>query len=145
MKYVIFSIFTILGIFINLIIMKSTFYFETPIFMISSSIYKIISLTVYITTIIAVTFVIKNNIYPRIITIIIINFILYTLFNIFTFRIVSPFLSFTAKTFNFVATLYLNEELFSQNKISAKLLTPYILWTFYLTLTSISIFFINNS
>ena len=57
---------------------------------------------------------------------------------------ISPFLLFATKLFHFISTLYLNEEIVAQNKISANILIPYIIWTFYLTLTSISIFFINN-
>lgn len=144
MKYVIFSIFMSLGILINLSIMNNFFYFKIPIFMINPKLYKIISIVIYLITSIAISKTI-NNVYKKLIIIIAINFILYTLFNIFTFKILSPFLSFATKTFNFVSSLYLNEELFLQNKKNAKLLAPYILWTFYLTLTSISIFFINNS
>lgn len=146
MKYVIFFIFYLIIIIINLTIINNSYYFITPIFMVNPTIYKTISTIIFILVTLSIFLIFKDNKHnKRLQIILLINFSLYFLYNLFTFKIISPFLAFTAKIFHFIATLYLNEEIVFKNKISAKLLVPYIIWTFYLTLTSISIFFINNS
>ena len=151
MKYVIFSIFLVLFLQINLFFIKDLYFFITPIFMINPTTYKIISISIFLSiTILLLLYLKKSNfklelIGSRLIIILLINYVLYTLYNIFSFIIVSPFLLFSSKLFQFISSLYLNEEIVAQNKISANVLVPYIIWTFYLTLTSISIFFLNNS
>ena len=150
MKYVIFFIFLILLLFTNIFIIKDSYKFIIPIFMVNPAIYKIISIfLLFILMIAPFIYIIKNHfklelIGTRLIIILIINYLLYTCYNIFTFILISPFLLFATKLFHFISTLYLNEEIVAQNKISANILIPYIIWTFYLTLTSISMFFINN-
>lgn len=151
MKYVIFSIFALFILFINLLMINDFYLFDTTIFTLPPNIYKYCSIIIYFITIIPIFIILKNNYYSlstldkKFKNIIIVNILLYTLYNIFTFKLISPFLSFAIKTFQFVSSLYLNEEIIFQNKISAKLLSPYILWCFYLTLISISNFFLNNS
>ena len=151
MKYVIFSIFLCTLVFINLLIIDNSYYFVTPIFMLNPNIYMIVSVVVFFIVGISIFLIYKDNdcsfwfFSQRLKIILIINFSLYFCYNVFTFKLVSPFLSFACKTFHFISSLYLNEEVIIQNKSSAKLLVPYILWTFYLTLVSISVFFINNS
>lgn len=150
MKYVIFSISLFVSLLINLNIISNSYHFITPIFCISTSIYKIVSVTVYLLVCLAIFIIYKKVNFEflnckKLMIITVINYLLYTLFNLFTFFFPSPFLLFAIKTFHFISTLYLNEEVVLQNKISANLLVPYIIWTFYLTLVSISIFFLNNN
>ncbi len=151
MKYVIFPIFSLFVLFINLLIINNFYLFDTTFFTLPPNIYKYCSIIIYFITIIPIFIILKNNDYllslfdKKFRNIILINILLYTLYNFFTFRLISPFLSFSIKLFQFVSSLYLNEEIIFQNKKSAKLLSPYILWCFYLTLISISNFFLNNS
>ena len=145
MKFLFYFILFILLFSINLLIIDTQYYFITPIFLISPYIYKVSSILVLF--LVCFTLIIlykKKSISIRFIFILFINFILYTLFNLFSFCIISTFFLFCTKLFQFIASLYLNEETFSQDKTSAKLLTPYVIWCFYLTLCSISIFFLNN-
>lgn len=60
------------------------------------------------------------------------------------FILVSPILLFVSKALQFIESIELNSETYI-NKKSAKLLVPYILWTFYLTLISILILFLNST
>ena len=151
MKYVIFPIFSLFVLFINLLIINNFYLFDTTFFTLPPNIYKYCSIIIYFITIIPIFIILKNNDYllslfdKKFRNIILINILLYTLYNFFTFRLINPFLSFSIKLFQFVSSLYLNEEIIFQNKKSAKLLSPYILWCFYLTLISISNFFLNNS
>lgn len=151
MKYVIFPIFLILSLFINILLIKDLYFYITPIFMINPTTYKIISTIIFLSLSLSLLLFLKKSnfklelIGTRLIIILVTNYILYTLYNIFSFIIISPFLLFSTKIFQFISSLYLNEEIVAQNKISANFLVPYIIWTFYLTLTSISIFFLNNS
>ena len=151
MKYVIFPIFALFILFINLLIIKNFYLFKIPFFALPATIYKYCSIIIYLISIIPILIISKNfngsflEFNRTLKNIIIINIFLYILYNIFTFRLISPFLSFSTKIFQFVSSLYLNEEIISQSKTSAKFLNIYILWCFYLTLVSISIFFLNNS
>lgn len=151
MKYVIFSIFSLGFLIINILLIDKNYQFITPIFTINPVYYKVISIMIYILiSYIAFKFFSLNNYQASTIeiktkAIIIINLLTYTIYNIFTFVLISPFIAFASKTFQFIASLHLNEEVVLQTKINAKLLVPYILWTFYLALSSISVFFLNNS
>lgn len=149
MKYVIFFIFSFFILFTNLKIIKESYKFITPIFLVNPYVYKIISIFIFL----LLTAIIFNELKKinfdisfmtrKILSIIIMNIICYTLYNIFTFLIISSFLSFLAKSFGFIFSIYLNGELY-QNKISTKVNSLYIIWSFYLVLTSISIFFLNS-
>lgn len=149
MKYVIFFIFSFFILFTNLKIIKESYKFITPIFLVNPYVYKIISIFIFL----LLTAIIFNELKKinfdisfmtrKFFSIIIMNIICYTLYNIFTFLITSSFLSFLAKSFGFIFSIYLNGELY-QNKISTKVNSLYIIWSFYLVLTSISIFFLNS-
>ncbi len=149
MKYVIFFIFSFFILFTNLKIIKESYKFITPIFLVNPYVYKIISIFIFL----LLTAIIFNELKKinfdisfmtrKFLSIIIMNIICYTLYNIFTFLITSSFLLFLAKSFGFIFSIYLNGELY-QNKISTKVNSLYIIWSFYLVLTSISIFFLNS-
>ncbi len=88
--------------------------------------------------------IIKYKYYSkRLIFILIINIILEILFNIYFLLIVNPFFMFVTKLIQFIFSINLNEEIY-YNKTCAKLLIPYILWSFILSLTTISILFLNR-
>lgn len=115
--------------------------FNTPIFMFKENIYLLSNLIIIIITILSIlNFKNKRR---KTYYIIIINIILEILYNIFLFIIVSPFMIFSSKLFEFIFILHLNEELYT-NKKSANLLVPVIIWNFILTLLSILILFLNS-
>ena len=115
--------------------------FITPYFMINKTVYLVFNLLIIFLTI---TAVIKYNYYSKkLLLVILINLILEILFNIFFLLIVSPFFLFATKTIQFIFSLNLNEEIY-YNKTSAKLLIPYILWSFILCLYTIIILFLNR-
>ncbi len=69
--------------------------------------------------------------------------ILETIYSISFYVIKSSLILFSSKLFTFILSIHINEEIYL-NKKSAKLLTPFILWEFYLTLVSIIILFLNT-
>lgn len=149
MKYVIFFIFSFFILFTNLKMIKESYKFITPIFLVNPYVYKIISIFIFL----LLTVIIFNELKKidfdisfmtkKFLIIIITNIICYTFYNVFTFLITSSFLSFISKSFGFIFSIYLNGELY-QNKISTKVNSLYIIWSFYLVLTSISVFFLNS-
>ncbi len=147
MKYVLLSFLSLFIFLINFFVIEG-YHFSTPFFMINSIIYKIISTIIYVSVNLSVLNILVKNksvLGNKLKILLIINVFFYSLYNLFTFKIISPFLSFASKMFHFISILHLNEEIILQNKTSAKLLVPYIIWTFYLTLTSLFTFFINNT
>lgn len=149
MKYVIFFIFSFFIFFTNLKMIKESYKFITPIFLVNPCVYKTISIFIFL----LLTIIIFNELKKidfdisfmtrKFLIIIIMNIICYTFYNVFTFLITSSFLSFISKSFGFIFSIYLNGELY-QNKISTKVNSLYIIWSFYLVLTSISVFFLNS-
>lgn len=149
MKYVFFFIFSFFILFTNLKMIKESYKFITPIFLVNPYVYKIISIFIFL----LLTVIIFNELKKidfdvsfmtkKFLIIIITNIICYTFYNVFTFLITSSFLSFISKSFEFIFSIYLNGELY-QNKISTKVNSLYIIWSFYLVLTSISVFFLNS-
>lgn len=149
MKYVIFFFFSFFILFANLKMIKESYKFITPIFLVNPCVYKTISIFIFL----LLTIIIFNELKKidfdisfmtrKFLTIIIMNIICYTFYNVFTFLITSCFLSFISKSFGFIFSIYLNGELY-QNKISTKVNSLYIIWSFYLVLTSISVFFLNS-
>ena len=99
MKYVIFFIFSFFILFTNLGIIKESYKFITPIFLVNPYVYKIISIFIFL----LLTAIIFNELKKinfdisfmtrKFLSIIIMNIICYTLYNIFTFLITSSFLS----------------------------------------------------
>ena len=146
MKYVIFSIFSIILLFINFLFIGENYSFITPFFILPIRYYKLISILIFLFVEISIFLVYKNNFFDKRLSIILsINYLFFILYNYFSFYLVNTFLMLSIKILQFISSLYLNEDICSKNKISANLLVPYILWTFYLTLISISIFFLNNN
>lgn len=114
--------------------------FLTPLFMIDKKTYFLLDFIVIFLTVLAIK---NHNYYDKYCIIIyIINIIFELLYNIFMFIFPSPFLIFSSKLLQFIFSINLNEIIYT-NKKSAKLLIPYILWNFILTLISVIILFLN--
>jgi len=146
MKYVIFSIFSLFLLFINFIFIGENYSFVTPFFILPIYCYKLISILIFLFVEFSVFIIFKNSLLDkRMLFILFINYLLFLLYNYFSFYFVNTFFAFAIKLFQFISSLYLNEDIFFKNKTSVKLLIPYILWAFYLTLISISVFFLNNN
>lgn len=149
MKYVIFFIFSFFILLTNLKVIKESYKFITPIFLVSPYLYKIISISIFLLLIVIIFNELKKIDFDisfmtkKFLLIIVLNVVCYTFYNIFTFLITSSFLAFVFKSFGFIFSIYLNGELY-QSKISTKVNSLYIIWSFYLVLTSISVFFLNS-
>lgn len=76
--------------------------------------------------------------------IILINYLLNQSFTIVFFGLKSTFLGFISCLTTFVSTLFLYEETSLLLSKKAKLLTPYILLTFFASILSITIYLINT-
>lgn len=144
MKYVCFSIF-ILAITYFILLFNGNNSLIVPFFMINFNFYFFVSIIIFSIVELALFFVYKKQcINTTLLFILIINYISFILFNFFFFYLENSFFALFFKLLQFYFSLLLNENLSQKNKISANFLALYIIWTFYLTLVSISIFFINN-
>ena len=120
-----------------------------PFFSMDIFIYKLIYISVIFMYIISISKVFKTydysfkNISFRYIRLLIFNIILSYLYIVFTFLIISPFLSFASCLSFFIVSLYLYEETLGIDN-SNKYLLPLIVFLFYLSLLSISVFVINQ-
>ena len=113
----------------------------TPIIMLNKSIYLIINILMFllfISSIINYKYLDKKGY-----ILCIILSLLEILYNISFFKLESSLLMFVIKIFEFILSININEEVYL-NKKSAKLLTPFILWEFYLALISTIILFLNS-
>ncbi len=126
--------------FVNFPIFSTQYQYLTPIFMIDKSIYFILDFFIIFLFFLAIFE--YHYLYKELTVIIVINFVLELLYNIFMFFLPSPFFMFATKLFQFVFSIHLNSHIYS-NKKSANLIIPYILWNFILTLLSIIILFLN--
>lgn len=72
-----------------------------------------------------------------------INYLLNQFYPLLFFKIHSLFFSFVDTVALFLSTLFLYYESKSLNKISSKLLLPYLAWTFFAMVLSITIYFMN--
>lgn len=73
----------------------------------------------------------------------IINYFSNQVYNFFFFTIKSPFIALIDTIIVLISSLYLYIESKKDNKLSSKLLIPYILWNIYATILIISIYFMN--
>lgn len=73
----------------------------------------------------------------------IINYFSNQAFNFFFFTIKSPFIALIDTIIVLISSLYLYSESKKDNKISANLLIPYILWNIFASILIISIYFMN--
>lgn len=73
----------------------------------------------------------------------IINYIFNQLFSVVFFYYNNLFLGFVVSLFTFLSSLLLYNETYKINKLSSKLLVPYILWCLFATVLSLSIYLLN--
>lgn len=124
MKYVFFSIIDSYALLVPLLMYKNIYYFFDFIILFLSY----LAIKEY------------KEYDKNFITIIIINILLEVLFN-YSLIIFNHYLLFASKLLQFIFSIHLNELIY-QNKKSAKLIVPYILWNFILTLFTTLILFI---
>ena len=72
-----------------------------------------------------------------------INYISNQFFSFFFFTLKSPFLALINTFIVFISSLFLYYESKELNKLSSKLLIPYIIWNIFATILIIFIFFMN--
>ncbi len=113
----------------------------TPVMMLNQTAYTFINTSIIIILIIAI--ILYKHLNKKGYIILIILFTLEILYNTSLFIVESPILLFITKSFTFIFSIHLNAEIYTNSK-SAKLLTPYILWEFYLALISIIILYLNS-
>ncbi|MFI3307514.1 MAG: TspO/MBR family protein [Mycoplasmatota bacterium] len=75
--------------------------------------------------------------------ILIFNYITNMLFSFFFISLQSPFLAFVDSLFVFLSSLFLYYESKDLNKQISSYLIPYVIWTFFATFLSLSIYFLN--
>ena len=147
MKYILIFLLCLTVLLLPQVLYTNIEIFKTPFFMLSINNYKYINIFIIIILSILFSISLKENYFNnnrKLLFITILNYIFYLLYVLFSFIIISPFLSFTFKFSSFIAALYLNEELNNIDNKRVKLLIPYIIWNFYLTLVTLSTFIINQ-
>ncbi len=150
MKFIISFLLLLSSLALPQLMYKEIEFINFPFFSIDIKYYIIINLVLIFLLAFFLTLIFKkyhysfNELSRRFIYIAILNHIIYLLYVIFSFVIISPFLSFTFKLASFIALLYLHEELCFTDKKDTKILVPSIIWNFYLTLVTLSIFIINS-
>lgn len=100
--------------------------------------YFLIALSIYL---IVKEYGLKNNKEYR--NIVIINYILNQLYPFLFFGVKSLFFSFVDTVALTISTLFLYYETKSLNKTSSKLLLPYLFWTIFALILSVTIYFMN--
>ena len=82
----------------------------------------------------------KNKDYLRVL---IINYFTNQIFSFFFFTIKSPFIAMIDTIIILISSLYLYLESKKDNKLSANLLIPYILWNIFASILIISVYIMN--
>lgn len=119
----------------------SFYKFSKPFMLFPPAIF--ISLYSFILIIVVLSIILYKYMNKKIYKILFINCLLIIFSLFFMFVRINTVLVFIFNVLLFIASIYLNDELCS-NKKSANLLVPYILWCFYLALTSLIILFMNS-
>jgi len=113
-----------------------------PIFAPPSIVFPIVWTILYILIAYSVYKVFDINNKTYLITLIA-NYIINQLFTFCFFTLKSPFLGFVDSLFTFVTAIFLYVETKSINKKNSLYLIPYLIWTGFATILSISIYFMN--
>ena len=117
-----------------------------PSFAPPSILFPIIWTILYILIAISIYLIYKNNDFkdtPNYNKTLLINYVSNQIFSFFFFTIKSPFLALIDTIIVFISSLFLYYESKELNKLSAKLLIPYIIWNLFATILIITIFFMN--
>ena len=117
-----------------------------PVFAPPSILFPIVWTILYLLIAISIYLILKNNKLkdiPSYTKTLIINYFSNQIFSFLFFTLKSPFLALIDTFIVFISSLFLYYESKELNKISAKLLIPYIIWNVFATILIISIFFMN--
>lgn len=117
-----------------------------PTFAPPSIVFPIVWTILYILIAISIYLIYKDNNYkdtPNYNKTLLINYFSNQIFSFLFFTIKSPFLALIDTIIVLISSLFLYYESKELNKISAKLLIPYIIWNVFATILIISIFFMN--
>lgn len=126
----------------------TTFYksLNKPVFAPPSIVFPIVWTILYILIALSIYLIYKDNNYkdiPNYNKTLLINYFSNQIFSFLFFTIKSPFLALIDTIIVLISSLFLYYESKELNKISAKLLIPYIIWNVFASILIISIFFIN--
>ena len=115
-----------------------------PIFTPPNYIFAFVWIIIYILTTISVYTIIKNDLQNKnYLVSLIFNYITNQLFPFFFFTLRSPFLGFVDCILVLITTINLYIETKKINEKSVKLLIPYIVWSIFATILSLTIYIMN--
>lgn len=117
-----------------------------PAFAPPSIVFPIVWTILYILIAISIYLIYKDNSYkntPEYNKTLLINYFSNQVFSFLFFTLKSPFLALIDTVIVLISSLFLYYESKELNKISAKLLIPYIIWNIFAAILIISIFFMN--
>ena len=117
-----------------------------PVFAPPSILFPIVWTILYILIAISIYLFLKDNKLkdnPSYTKTLLINYISNQIFSFLFFTLKSPFLALIDTFIVLISSLFLYYESKELNKISAKLLIPYIIWNIFATILIIFIFFMN--
>lgn len=117
-----------------------------PIFAPPSILFPIVWTILYILIAISIYLIIKNNKLkdiPNYTKSLLINYFSNQIFSFLFFTLKSPFLAIIDTFIVFISSLFLYYESKELNKISSRLLIPYIAWNIFALILIIFIFFMN--
>ena len=117
-----------------------------PVFAPPSILFPIVWTILYVLIAISIYLMLKDNKLkdiPSYTKTLIINYFSNQIFSFLFFTLKSPFLALIDTFIVFISSLFLYYESKELNKISAKLLIPYIIWNTFALILIISIFFMN--
>ena len=150
MKKILKFILILLPWFIGGILFRSdTLFYKSlnkPIFAPPSILFPIVWTILYFLIAISIYLVLKNNKLkdiPNYTKTLIINYISNQVFSFLFFNLKSPFLALIDTFIVFISSLFLYYESKELNKISSKLLIPYVIWNLFALILIVFIFFMN--
>lgn len=117
-----------------------------PFFAPPGILFPIVWTILYILIAISIYLIFKDNSYKDTLNYnksLLINYFSNQIFSFLFFTLKSPFLALIDTIIVLISSLFLYYESKQLNKISAKLLIPYIIWNIFATILIISIFFMN--
>ena len=117
-----------------------------PVFAPPSILFPIVWTILYILIAISIYLILKDNKLkdnPSYTKALLINYVSNQIFSFLFFTLKSPFLALIDTFIVLISSLFLYYESKELNKVSAKLLIPYIIWNIFATILIIFIFFMN--
>ena len=117
-----------------------------PVFAPPSILIPIVWTILYILIAISIYLILKDNKLkdnPSYTKALLINYVSNQIFSFLFFTLKSPFLALIDTFIVLISSLFLYYESKELNKVSAKLLIPYIIWNIFATILIIFIFFMN--